>query len=185
MEPNIPPIVVMGVSGSGKSTIGMMLGEALDRPFIDGDDLHPPANKEKMRRGEALNDEDRAPWFAILGQALIDSVEAGRPAVIASSALKRRYRDTLRAQVPGLAFVHLDGGAELIGDRIAHRTHEYMPSSLLGSQFATLEPLADDEAGVRVSIDASPEEIVRTTIDRLRSATPGESRDDARKGMST
>jgi gluconokinase len=142
---SMPPtaVVVMGVSGCGKTEVGRSLAQRLGASFIDADDLHPPANVEKMRRGIPLADADRAPWLGLLNARLREAVAAGRPVVLACSALKQRYRDLLAADVPGLRFVHLSGSRELIAARLAARRHRYMPASLLDSQFAALEPPAD------------------------------------------
>jgi gluconokinase len=142
---SMPPtaVVVMGVSGCGKTEVGRSLAQRLGASFIDADDLHPPANVEKMRRGIPLDDADRAPWLGLLNARLREAVAAGRPVVLACSALKQRYRDLLAADVPGLRFVHLSGSRELIAARLAARRHRYMPASLLDSQFAALEPPAD------------------------------------------
>jgi gluconokinase len=136
-------VVVMGVSGCGKTAVGSRLAQRLGARFIDADDLHPAANVEKMRAGIALDDADRAPWLALLNACLRECVAAGEPVVLACSALKQRYRDTLAAGVPGLRFVHLAGSREVIASRLAGRRHRYMPATLLDSQFATLEPPAD------------------------------------------
>ena len=138
-----PAVVVMGVSGCGKTVVGSNLAQRLGARFIDADDLHPPANVEKMRAGVPLEDADRAPWLALLNAKLREAVAAGDPVGLACSALKQRYRDALAAGVPGLRFVHLAGSRELIAARLAARQHRYMPASLLDSQFATLEPPAD------------------------------------------
>lgn len=163
-----PPLIVMGVSGSGKSTIGRALGEALDMPFIDGDDLHPRANKEKMAAGHPLNDEDRAPWLEIIADRIGADLAEGVPIIVACSALKRSYRTLLIAHAPNTVFVHLSGTRELIAERQSHRNHEYMPNSLLDSQFATLEPLGDDERAIVVDLSQTPDQMVRyvtTTLD--------------------
>jgi len=139
----VDAIVVMGVSGCGKSTVGGALAQALGWRFADGDDFHPPANVEKMRAGIPLDDADRAPWLARLNAMMRESVAAGRPVVLACSALRQRYRDALADGLPALRFVHLSGSAELIGARLAARQHRYMPAALLASQFATLEPPRD------------------------------------------
>lgn len=136
-------IVVMGVSGCGKSTVGGALAGRLGWRFADGDDFHPPANVEKMRAGIPLDDADRAPWLARLNAMMRDSTSAGCSVVLACSALRQRYRDALAEGLPGLRFVHLAGSAELIGARLAARQHRYMPAALLASQFATLEPPSD------------------------------------------
>jgi len=136
-------VVVMGVSGCGKTEVGSRLAQRLGARFIDADDLHPPANVGKMRSGIALDDADRAGWLTLLNARLREAAVAGEPVVLACSALKQRYRDTLAAGVPGLRFVHLAGSRELIAARLAARQHRYMPASLLDSQFAALEPPVD------------------------------------------
>ena len=160
MQTSGPPLIVMGVSGCGKSTVGALLGERLGVPFIDGDDLHPQANKDKMRAGQALDDADRRPWLAAIGGAVAGSLEAGSPMIVACSALKRAYRDLLRESVPGVVFVHLAGDATTIAARLAARSHEYMPATLLASQLATLEPLQDDEPHLVVDLRHTPEAMV-------------------------
>ena len=160
MEYAGPPLIVMGVSGCGKSTVGALLGERLGIPFTDGDDLHPQANKDKMGAGQPLDDDDRRPWLAGIGETLRESLAEGRPSIVACSALKRAYRDLLRGDVPGLVFVHLAGDEATIASRLAGRSHEYMPASLLASQLTTLEPLQDDEPHVVVDLRLTPEEMV-------------------------
>ncbi|MCS6587542.1 gluconokinase [Curtobacterium flaccumfaciens] len=167
-----PPVLVMGVSGSGKSTIGQALTDALvarGEPcvFVDADDLHPVANKEKMRQGIPLTDEDRWPWLDACA-ARIAAVESdGSRCVMANSALKRAYRDRLRASAPGLVIAFLDGSRDLIAERQSHRHHEYMPTTLLDSQFATLERPQPDEAAVAVSIGGSVDDTVREILAAL------------------
>lgn len=162
----LPPVLVMGVSGSGKSTIGQAVADALAERgepsvFVDADDLHPATNKEKMRKGIPLTDEDRWPWLDACAER-IAAVEAdGSRCVMANSALKRVYRDRLRRSAPGLVIAFLDGSRDLIADRQAHRHHEYMPASLLDSQFATLERPEADEHAVAVPIDGSVDDTVR------------------------
>jgi gluconokinase len=151
------PVVVMGVSGSGKSTVAAALAGRLRVPYEDADDLHPPANIEKMTRGEALDDHDRWPWLELIGEWLAAHERGG---VMACSALKRKYRDQLRHHCGSVEFLHLEGGRDLIEQRQASRPGHFMPSSLLTSQFETLEPLAPDERGVVVSVAGSVEEIV-------------------------
>lgn len=166
MEPT-PPLIVMGVSGSGKSTIGAALAAALRVEFIDGDDLHPTANKEKMAAGIPLTDEDRAPWLEIIAERIGAERAENRSIVVACSALRRRYRDQLVSHAPETVFVHLAGDRALIADRQANRQHEYMPPSLLDSQFATLEPLQEDERAVLVDPALTPEEIVRRVTESI------------------
>jgi gluconokinase len=163
----LPPLVVMGVTSSGKSTVGMAVAEALHIPFVDGDDLHPASNKAKMAAGIPLDDTDRLPWLRVIGEYLAAEIEAGQPTVVACSALKRSYRDLLRHLVPSLVFVHLTGTAEVIRGRMLARTHEFMPTALLNSQLATLEPIESDERAILVDITASPAELVREVQRRL------------------
>lgn len=164
------PLVVMGVSGSGKSTVGAALAQRLRVPFEDADDLHPSANIAKMSRGEALNDEDRYPWLELVGEWLAVHEAGG---VMSCSALKRRYRDQLRGHVSTLQFLLLEGSQDVIARRQASRPGHFMPSSLLASQFATLEPLAPDEAGIVIDVDQSVDEIVQASVELLVERMPG------------
>ena len=166
----VPPLVVMGVQGSGKSTSGRAIAEVLSLPFIDGDDLHPAANKDKMASGHPLTDADREPWLEAIGQALAEGLARGESTVIACSALKRRYRDLIRSFAPGTRFVHLTGERTLIAERLTHRDHEYMPPTLLDSQFDTLEPLEADEAGIPVDINLTPARIAQAVSEALTAA---------------
>ncbi|MEV1011015.1 gluconokinase [Streptomyces sp. NPDC049881] len=143
----------MGVSGSGKSTVGELLADRLGVPYADADDFHSPANIAKMSAGTPLTDEDRWPWLDAIG-AWAAGRAADGGAVVTCSALKRAYRDRLRAAAPGLFFVHLDGSRELIAGRMAAREGHFMPGALLDSQLAALEPLQEDERGARVDIGA-------------------------------
>lgn len=154
------PIIVMGVSGAGKSTVGVALAADLGRTFIDADDLHPPSNKEKMAAGVPLTDSDRAPWLEAIGAAVADRVARSQSVVVACSALKRRYRDALRAGAGEIAFVLLDGDASTLVERIRGRAHEYMPVTLLDSQLAALERLEPDEVGIAVPIELGVSELV-------------------------
>lgn len=150
-------VVVMGVAGCGKSTVGAALAERLGAEFLDGDSLHPQANIGKMAAGTPLNDDDRAPWLAEIGRRFTASNVA---LVIACSALKRSYRDIIRSADRSVAFVHLHGTRELLTERMNSRPGHFMPASLLDSQLATLEPLQDDETGAVVDIAKPVEDIV-------------------------
>ena len=133
-------IIVIGVSGCGKSSVGQALANHLSWRYADADDYHPAANVIKMREGQALNDDDRAPWLDRLNAVLRHSVAKQEPIVLACSALRQRYRDALAKQLDSLAFVHLSGSYELIESRMKKRADHYMPPSLLRSQFVALEP---------------------------------------------
>ncbi|MEU0851317.1 gluconokinase [Streptomyces flaveolus] len=159
-------VVVMGVAGTGKTTIGPLLAARLGVPYAEGDDFHPPANIAKMTAGTPLTDEDRWPWLDAIG--CWAHGRAGLGGVVSSSALKRSYRDRLRAAAPGVVFVHLTGSRELIEDRMSHREGHFMPTALLDSQFATLQPLEPDEAGVAVDVAGSPEEITERATNALK-----------------
>jgi gluconokinase len=159
-------VVVMGVSGVGKTTIATGLADALDVKYAEGDEFHPQANIDKMSTGKPLEDEDRWPWLDALAQWTAERHAAGRTTVVTCSALKRSYRDVLRRDAPRTFFVHLSGTEELIRSRIEGREH-FMPASLLRSQFDTLEPLQHDEAGVELDVTLTPEEIVRRALAAL------------------
>ncbi|MFJ6138988.1 gluconokinase [Kitasatospora sp. NPDC092286] len=161
-------VVVMGVSGVGKTTLARLLADRLGLPYAEADDFHPPANIAKMSAGIPLDDEDRAPWLRALGTWLGERADAGTGGVVTCSALKHRYRDTLRAACPGAFFLHLSGGHELVEDRLAHRTGHFMPPSLLDSQYAALEPLRADEHGAVLDVGPSPEELVEMAAALLR-----------------
>ena len=160
--------VLMGVSGSGKTTIGETLARRTGSVFADADDYHPVANKQKMAAGQPLNDDDRQPWLETLNGVLRGWYETGNGGALACSALKEKYRETLAAGMPqgAVTFVLLDGAKAMIAERLAHRKHEYMNPALLDSQLATLEPPRD---AICVVNDKSPErvvdEILRQTID--------------------
>ncbi len=147
----------MGVSGSGKSTVGAALARRLRVPFVDADALHPPVNIAKMTAGEPLDDEDRRPWLERVGEWLAGHCDGG---VVSCSSLKRAYRDQLRAHCPDVEFLHLSGSPELIGGRLAARRGHFMPAALLRSQFEALEPLGADEAGVTVDAGRGVEAVV-------------------------
>ena len=160
------PIVVMGVSGSGKSTVGAALARRLGVPFADADAFHPQSNIAKMAAGEPLTDADRYPWLAAIGSWLAQHADGG---VMSCSALKRSYRDQLRSHCPRIEFLHLTGSPELIASRQAGRSGHFMPSTLLKSQFAALEPLGPDELGIAVDVGQSVDSIVDTFLEYLRS----------------
>ncbi len=157
-------LIVMGVAGSGKTTVAVLLAQRLGWTFAEADDFHPPANVAKMAAGTPLDDDDRAPWLATIAQWVSEADAAGRSTVVTCSALRRAYRDVLASAAGDVRFVHLEGDPELIGARIAQRTGHFMPPTLLPSQLATLEPLQDDEPGVVVPIGAPPEEVVEQAL---------------------
>jgi gluconokinase len=157
-------IVLMGVSGSGKTTVGVPLAQALGGEFVEGDDYHPPANVAKMRQGIPLDDADRRPWLETLSAEIGRWLSAGRTVVLACSALKRSYRAILRGERPGVRFVHLTGSAPLIRARLAGRRGHYMPASLLDSQLAALEEPLD---AIVVAVDRPPAEIVAGILTAL------------------
>ena len=158
----------MGVSGSGKSTVGEGLAKEMQVDFLDADDLHPAANKAKMAGGTPLTDEDRWPWLAKVGAAMKAETDLGRSVVVACSALRRVYRDALRNAAAGpVFFVHLHGTHELLASRLGARQGHFMPTTLLDSQLATLEPLADDEQGAVLDIADNPQRLIDTAVAAL------------------
>ncbi|AXE32313.1 gluconate kinase [Chromobacterium phragmitis] len=160
-------IVVMGVAGCGKSSVGRLLAEATGVNFIEGDAFHPPENIERMRAGVPLNDDDRAGWLANLADKLRQGRESGQPMVLACSALKRRYRDVLRGGDPDLRFVHLRGDKTLIAERMRGRSGHFMPESLLDSQFRDLEPPGADEAAIPCDVSLPPEALLPLILAEL------------------
>lgn len=159
-----PLVVVMGISGSGKSVVGAALAQRLRVPFVDADDLHPQANIAKMSAGHALDDHDRHPWLETIGAWLADHESGG--GVVACSALKRKYRDQLRHHSQRVDFVHLDGSRAVIAARQASRPGHFMPTSLLTSQLQTLERLSPDEGGLVIDVDQSIDAIVQEFVDQ-------------------
>jgi len=153
-------IVVMGVTGCGKTTVGAALAEALGIEFIDSDDLHSEANKKKMSSGIPLTDSDREPWL----QAVSKTLQNHESIVVACSALKKSYRSTIIAGAPTTKFIHLSGSKELIFARLSERSHHFMPIGLLDSQFQTLEHLDDSECGNDFDISKSIDEIVHEVV---------------------
>lgn len=156
----------MGVSGSGKTSVGRLLAERLGLSYVEGDKEHPQANLKKMAAGIALNDEDRRVWLQRLEARLAAARAAGSGMVMACSALKRKYRDTLRAGDPDVFFVYLHGSHALLEERLKHRRGHFMPPSLLDSQLADLEPLQEDESGMQVDVGPTLEEIVGEILRR-------------------
>jgi gluconokinase len=157
------PIVVMGVSGSGKSTVGAALAQRLRIPFADADDFHPPANIAKMTAGHPLDDDDRYPWLETIGEWLAEHPGGG---VMSCSALKRKYRDQLRRHCADVRFLYLHGTPDVIARRQASRPGHFMPATLLASQFDTLEPLDADEHGISIDVDQSIDSIVDSYVAR-------------------
>lgn len=170
----LPHLVVMGVSGTGKTSVASLLAERLGLVFIEGDALHPRANVAKMSAGQPLTDDDRAPWLAALAAEVRRHEAGGAATVLTCSALRRRYRDALRAgDAPGTrVFVHLEAPAALLRERMEQREH-FMPASLLDSQLATLEPLGADEAGLRVDVSAPLAVVVDRVVEALVAGRPG------------
>jgi gluconokinase len=162
-----PIVVVMGVTASGKTTIGHLLAERLGVAYAEADSFHPPANVAKMASGQALDDDDRYPWLVAIAAWIQARVCAGEGGVVSCSALKRRYRDLLREAYAGVWFLHLDATRALIIERMADRRGHFMPVSLVDSQFQTLEPLSPDEAGTVVSASVPPEETAQIALARL------------------
>ncbi|WP_298921988.1 gluconokinase [uncultured Roseobacter sp.] len=162
---SFPRYIVMGVSGCGKTSIGMAFAEAIGAGFIDGDDLHPEANVKKMARGEPLNDADRRPWLAEVAAQFRKSQDG---LVIGCSALRRKYRDWLRDGAGGkIVFLHLSGTRDVIAERMRARKDHFMPLSLLDSQFSALEPPQADELSVTVDIDQSITDIVSDLTQKI------------------
>jgi gluconokinase len=159
------PIVVMGVSGCGKSTVGRALAARLEVPYAEADDFHPPANVAKMRSGVPLNDVDRKPWLESIAERI--GTAAGGELVISFSALKRAYRDVLRGPAPQIFFVHLVLTPEVALARVSGRSGHFMPGTLVESQFATLEPLEPDESGLGVDATLPIDKIVEKVLSRL------------------
>ncbi|MCB4822052.1 gluconokinase [Roseicella aerolata] len=159
-----PLVLVMGVSGAGKSTVGSLLARRLAVPFADADAFHPPANIAKMSRGEPLTDDDRWPWLDAIGAWVDARAAAGEGGVVTCSALKRVYRDRLRQGRPALRLLHLAGDPALIGARQAARPGHFMPASLMESQFATLEAPGAEEGAIVLSVEPPPEVVVEEAL---------------------
>lgn len=157
-------VIVMGVSGCGKSTIARSVASIAQWPFGEGDDFHPPANVAKMHAGTPLTDDDRWPWLRTIADWMRGEAAAGRSCVVTCSALKRAYRDLLGDRLPGICFVHLHGDRQVLHDRIAARSDHFMPSTLLQSQFDALEPLQPGESGVVLNVAADPDTLVSQAL---------------------
>jgi carbohydrate kinase (thermoresistant glucokinase family) len=165
-------LLLMGVSGSGKTTIALELQRVLQWPYIDGDDLHPTANVEKMRSGQPLNDQDRLPWLQAIARWIDDRLAAGEPGIITCSNLKRAYRRITVGHRKGVTLVYLRGDEGVIADRISRRAHQYMPASLLRSQFETLEEPGEDEHAVLVQVHGSIAETVTVLLRKAAASQP-------------
>lgn len=160
-------VVVMGISGSGKTTIAALLAEKLGWDFAEADEFHPPANIEKMTNGTPLTDEDRWPWLGTMRDWMSSKAATGTSTVVTCSALRRAYRDVLVEAAGDVVFVHLMGDTEMILERMSTRSGHFMPQSLLPSQISTLEPLEADEPGIRMENTGVPEDITAHIIDSL------------------
>ncbi|HET9760613.1 MAG TPA: gluconokinase [Nocardioidaceae bacterium] len=160
-------IVVMGVSATGKTSVGELLAEELGCEFVEGDSLHPRRNIEKMEAGTPLTDEDRWPWLQAIADLVAVRDHEGTSTVVTCSALKRKYRDILRDAAPTF-FVHLDAPFQVLEARMQQRTKHFMPTSLLRSQFDTLEPLDEDESGAVVDVSPPIDEVVEEAVNAVR-----------------
>ncbi|MDN5766206.1 MAG: gluconokinase [Humibacillus sp.] len=165
--PPLDVVIVMGVSGSGKTTVAKGISTITGWEFAEGDAFHSEANVEKMRSGHALTDDDRWPWLESIGEWISDKEAAGEPAVVACSALRRVYRDLLRRGRPHVRFLNVEAAREVIHDRMDHRSGHYMPPSLLASQLATFEPLEKDEPGVTISNEGTPAIVLERALAAL------------------
>jgi gluconokinase len=167
---DVPPIVVMGVSGCGKSTVARDLARRLGGLYLDGDDFHPISNVEKMRHSIPLSNEDRLPWLTTVGRVMRERREAGRPVMMACSALRRMYRDRIREGEPDVFFVHLVATRDELERRMLRRKGHFMPSSLLDSQLATLEPLASGELGATINVHGTEDQVVDRVLEAVEQA---------------
>ena len=172
VQPMKRPVIaiVMGVSGSGKTTVAALLAKALDCPLKEGDDLHPVANVQKMKSGIPLTDADRAPWLKKVAEQIDDWRTHGQSGVLTCSALKRAYRDVIIGDRKGVTLIYLNGSHDLILQRMKARHGHFMPVGLLDSQFAALEEPTTDEHAITVSVEGSPAEIEAHILEKLRSA---------------
>lgn len=163
-NPALPALVVMGVSGSGKSTIAAAVAARTGALFLDADDFHPPANTAKMAAGTPLTDDDRWPWLAAVGDEIARRAASGTTVVMACSALKRSYRRVIQERGGDVCFAHLDGSRELLAERIGGRAGHFMPATLLGSQLVALERLQPDEPGFVVDVGRTPDDIADAVV---------------------
>lgn len=163
-------VVVMGVSGSGKTTVAMMLAGKLGYVFAEGDEFHSQANRDKMHAGHPLNDDDRAPWLKSIQEWMSAEARAGHSTVVACSALRKKYRDVLRAAEGNTIFVHVHPPVELTAERMEARAGHFMPPTLLDSQVATLEELEPDERGFKITSTGAPEEVLVEVLEQLKDA---------------
>jgi gluconokinase len=166
-------IVIMGATGTGKTTIALMLSEALGWRYCEADEHHSPGNVAKMADGHPLTDEDRLPWLYSISEWVQATTREGSDSVIACSSLRRGYRDILRRGVPRLDFVHLAAPEAVLRRRLSDRRDHFMPASLVCSQLATLEPLGPDESGITVDAQEPPEAILGAIVERLLERTEG------------
>lgn len=166
-------LVLMGVSGCGKSTVAAILAGRLNWPFEEGDALHPPANIAKMKAGHPLDDDDRAPWLEKVAEWVEERLDAGESGLITCSSLKRAYRDVIARRGKGVEFVYLHGSRELIAERLAVRQGHFMPTTLLDSQFDDLEEPAADEPSIRVDVGPAPSTIAREIDQKLGLSASG------------
>jgi carbohydrate kinase (thermoresistant glucokinase family) len=164
INPNASILLIMGVSSSGKTTIGELLSKHFSWPFFDSDGFHPEANVEKMRRGVPLTDEDRVPWLHAVRERIDAQVEANQSAIFACSALKSWYREILIDGVPGLKLIHLVGSRDEIRQRAEQRVHQYMPASLVDSQFETLE---HPQNAISVSVSGEVSDTLKAILSKL------------------
>ncbi|MBZ4485808.1 gluconokinase [Microbacterium sp. cx-55] len=167
MSPLAPPVlVIMGVAGTGKSTVAGLLAGRLGWAFLEGDDQHPPENVAKMAAGHPLVDDDRWPWLERIAAWIDKRQAAGEPGIVTCSALRRSYRDVMRRE--GVVFVHLTGDREIVFDRLTRRQGHFMPPALFDSQWQTLEPLEPDEDGLVIDVAQTPEQQAAEVTGRLR-----------------
>jgi gluconokinase len=173
--PDVPTVtvVVMGVSGVGKSHVAAALAASTGWPLLEGDSLHSERNRARMSAGLPLTDADRAPWLAAVANWIGEREAAGENAVLTCSALRRRYRDTLRSGHPSVWFAHLTAPAEVLESRLRARTGHFMPASLLASQLATLEPLQPDEPGAVIGVAGDPDRLAAEIRRRLAEVREG------------